>query len=116
VTQREILRQFRGAWDMHYGPPLYISPAQDWLWVCFEVLETTNNSTEEALVGSKFFFPEGFSFSNLVTSRRSAWVMLAVNRDRSEPEWPIPVSRGPGKADEGHGDAIARKRAEGRRG
>jgi hypothetical protein len=43
VMQREILRQFREARDALYGPSISLSPAQDWFWHCFEVLEATGN-------------------------------------------------------------------------
>ncbi len=49
---------------MLYGPPLSLSPAQDLLWLRFEVLEASGNSTEDALAGGGFYSPEGFPFSN----------------------------------------------------
>jgi hypothetical protein len=71
--QREILSQFREARDRLYGPPFSLLSAQDWLWLCFEVLEATGHSTEGALRGGGFLFPGGFSFSKHVTSRSSTW-------------------------------------------
>jgi hypothetical protein len=59
--QRGILGQFRGARDTLYGSSLSLSPAQDLLWLCFEVLETTGNTTEDALMGGGFYSLEGFS-------------------------------------------------------
>jgi hypothetical protein len=73
VMQRGILGQFRGARNTLYGPPLSLSPAQDWVWLWFEVLEAIGNFTEAALNGGGFYSPEGFPFQKHVTSRSSAW-------------------------------------------
>jgi hypothetical protein len=41
------------------------SPQHRLILACFEVLEATGNSTEDALAGEGFYSLEGFSFSNM---------------------------------------------------
>ncbi len=63
--QREILGQIQGAQDALHGPSISLSPAQDWLWHCFEVLEATENFINDTLKGEGFYSPEGFPFQNM---------------------------------------------------
>jgi hypothetical protein len=55
----------QGARDALYGPHTSLSPAQDSLWHCFEVLEATGNIMEDTLKGGGFYSPEGFPFQNM---------------------------------------------------
>jgi hypothetical protein len=56
-----ILGQFNGARDSLYSLNLLFCPAYDWLGLCFEVPETTGNSTDDTQDGG-FYFLEGFPF------------------------------------------------------
>jgi hypothetical protein len=60
--QRGILRHFRGARNMFYGPSTSLSPAHNCFCHCFDVLKAIENITEDALKGGSFYFPERFPF------------------------------------------------------
>jgi hypothetical protein len=61
--RKGILRQFREERESLLGFPTENPPTHDGLGLCFEVLEATVNSTDNAMPGGGNYFLERFSSS-----------------------------------------------------